>query len=289
MSLFCTMHVCICNSEESTVTKWCNLPEYLRQRQRRIHIIKAVLKCLEADHGVIVDFKEAIQIITEQLLDHHDKYVEYHITVQHNDPRVTDSNFLISEAMDFFHYRQYTKDVVDLLVQVTADVLGIEIYIYQNHNGNIKQLQYKGGPITKPVHLKFTHNDINPPGNHYDAIIKDDIISIYEDEHGANLHMLSAVASKQPKVTAKWKSTVENKQIFKSPASSSTVSNSQTINTQNDIELISNEQIFTTNAEDIKTCQQSNIQLSYTQCKCLKYPSIWLMSSYRNSTEDDCR
>ena len=127
------MHVCICSSEESTVTKWCNLPEHLRQRQRKIHIIrgdgfcftKAVLKCLEADHGVIVDFKEAIQIITEQLLDHHDKYVEYHTTVQHNDPRVTDSDLLLSEAMDFFQNRQYTKDVVDLLVQVTAVVLGI--------------------------------------------------------------------------------------------------------------------------------------------------------------------
>ena len=218
MSLFCSIHACIYSSEESTVTKWCNLPEYLRQRQRRIHIIrgdgfcfiKAVLKCLEADHGVIVDFKEAIQIITEQLLDHHDKYVEYHTTVQHNDPRVTDSDLLLSEAMDFFQDRQYTKDVVDLLVQVTADMLRIEIYIYQNHNGNIKQLQYKGGPITKPVHLKFTHNDRNPTGNHYDAIIKDEVISIDEDEHGANLHMLSAVASKQPKVTAKQKSTVEN-------------------------------------------------------------------------------
>ena len=105
--------------------------------------------------------------------------------------------------MDFFQDRLYTKDVVDLLVQVTADALGIEIYIYQNNNGNIKQLHYKGGPITKPVHLKFTHNDRNPAGNHYDAIMKDEVISINEDEHGANVHMLSTVASKQPKVTAK--------------------------------------------------------------------------------------
>ena len=91
------------------VTKWHNLLQYLRERQRKVHIIrgdgfcfiKSVLKCLEADHDVIVDFKEAIQIITEQLIEYL-MYIEYHTTVHHNDSRVTDSDLLLSEAMDFF-------------------------------------------------------------------------------------------------------------------------------------------------------------------------------------------
>ena len=61
--------------------------------------------------------------------------------------------------------------------------------------------------------MKFTHNDRNPAGHHYDAIIKDEVISIDGDEDGGNLSMLSAVASKQPKVKAKRKSTVENKYL----------------------------------------------------------------------------
>ena len=229
------------------------------RKTRKVHIIrrdgfcfiKAVLKCLKADHGVIVDYKEAIQIITEQLIDHHDKYVEYHTTVQHNDPRVTDSDLLLSEAMDFFQDRQYTKDVVDLLVQFTTDALCIDILIHQNHNRHLKILKYSGGPISKPVYMKFTRNDRNPAGNHYDAIIKDEVICL--DEEDGNLHMLSTIASMQSKLgTGKGKSAVENKQIFKSPTSTTTVSNPQTINSQIDIDLVSNEQIFSNKVHDIK-------------------------------------
>ena len=100
--------------------------------------------------------------------------------------------------MDFFQDRQYTKDVVDLLVHVTADALGIDILIHQNHNGHLKILKYSGGPISKPVYLKLIHNDRNPASNHYDAIIKDEVICL--DKEDENLHMLSTIASMQPKV-----------------------------------------------------------------------------------------
>ena len=165
--------------------------------------------------------------------------------------RVTDSDLLFSEAMDFFQDRQYTKDVVDLLVLITADALGIDILIHQNHNGHFKILKYSGGSMSKPVYLKFTHNNRNPAGNHYDAVIKDEVICL--DKEDGKLHMLSTVASVQPKVgTGKGKSTVENKQIFESPTSATTVSNSQNINSQIYIDLASNEQIFNNKVHDIK-------------------------------------
>ena len=39
---------------------------------------------------------------------------------------------------------EFNRDVIDLLVQVTAGVLGLEIFIYQKHNEKIKILNYSG-------------------------------------------------------------------------------------------------------------------------------------------------
>ena len=48
-----------------------------------------------------MEFKEVIQIITEQLIDCHDQYVAFHNAVMHSDPNVSSSDLLVTEAMDF--------------------------------------------------------------------------------------------------------------------------------------------------------------------------------------------
>ena len=84
--------------------------------------------------------------------------------------------------MDFFQNRKYNKDIANLLVTITADVLGLDLSIYQNNQGKIPILKYSGGLISKPIYLKFTHNDLNPVENHYDVIIKNQVIIENEDE-----------------------------------------------------------------------------------------------------------
>ena len=54
------------------------------------------------------------------------------------------------------------KDIVDILVTITADALGLDLYIYQNNQGKIQVLKYSGGPISKAIYLKFTHNEFEP-------------------------------------------------------------------------------------------------------------------------------
>ena len=98
-----------------------------------------------------MECKEVIQIITEQLIDHHDQYVAFHSVVAHSDPNVSNSDLLVTEAIDFFEDRQFNRDVVGLLVQVTAVALGLEIFIYHKHNEKIKILKYSGGTCCKPV------------------------------------------------------------------------------------------------------------------------------------------
>ena len=92
----------------------------------------------------------------------------------------TDS--FMSELMDFFESRDFTRGIVDLIMQIAADALGLNIYIYQENilpnrqNGmeesHTEIIKMSGGQICKDVYLKFTHNNINPQGNHYEPLLK---------------------------------------------------------------------------------------------------------------------
>ena len=76
--------------------------------------------------------------------------------------------------MDFFENREFNKDIVDILVKVTSDALGINIYIYQEETDKKRQRDYilhmrsMCSEELKEVHLKFTHNNLHSQGNHYD-------------------------------------------------------------------------------------------------------------------------
>ena len=63
-------------------------------------------------------------------------------------------DLLLNDAMNFFQNRNYHKDIVDLLVTITADVLGLDLYIYQNNQGKSKY-----GNILVDLYLnQFTSN-----------------------------------------------------------------------------------------------------------------------------------
>ena len=84
--------------------------------------------------------------------------------------------------MDFFDSRDFTQDVVDLIIHIAVDALGLNIYIYQentiqNPENGIKEscteiLKHSGGLLCKDVYLKFTHDNIHPQGNHYEPLLK---------------------------------------------------------------------------------------------------------------------
>ena len=52
---------------------------------------------------------------------------------------------LLNEAMDFFNSRNYNNDVVDFLVTITADALGLDLYIYiseqKRENSSFKEFR----------------------------------------------------------------------------------------------------------------------------------------------------
>ena len=103
---------------------------------------------------------------------------------------------LISDALDFFHNGQFLADVVDLIMQITVDVFNLELFIYQR-NGDLTQvLHFKHLESDRIVCVKFTHDNLYPGGNHYDAVVH-----IIESQ--MNLVLISDVASKMAKIPSK--------------------------------------------------------------------------------------
>ena len=234
----------IFSTEETLPTAWTNLQQHLGRRNRVVHrvsgsgfcFLNAVAKSLQADHDIKIQLSEAINIIVQHLLENHQNYVDFHTVSAKIHKLVTNSYMLLNEAIDFFNSRNYNNDVVDLLVTITADALGLDLYIYQNNRGKIQVLKYSGSPISKPVYLKFTHDDLKPIGNHYDSIIKNQVVILDEIQHEDNMRP----------------SHISNKQVFRRPTSSTKVCNKQEIYTTIGHSKVTNEQIFETHVENIE-------------------------------------
>ena len=92
----------------------------------------------------------------------------------------------IADVIDFFASHKYNTDIVDLLMQITTDALDLDLHIYQNNAGRVQVFNFISQNPKKVVHVKFTHDDQYPLGNHYDAItnVQPDI----------NIRLLSQVA-----------------------------------------------------------------------------------------------
>ena len=58
-----------------------------------------------------------------------------------------------------------------MIVKLASDALGINIYIFQNSDGQIPRVRSLGGLACQDVLVKFTHNPIHNLGNHYDTIL----------------------------------------------------------------------------------------------------------------------
>ena len=68
--------------------------------------------------------------------------------------------------------KAFDIDVVDLLIQITADALNLNIHIFQNNKGKTQQLEYSGRNCCNDVFVKFSHDPLFSGFNHYELIIK---------------------------------------------------------------------------------------------------------------------
>ena len=154
--------------------------------------LNSVPTCLLWDYGDTLTLDDCITKIVMHLCQNHRKYSAFHQT----SCTKYAADQLISDALDFFWNGQFLADVVNLIMQITADALVLELFIYQC-NANLTQvLWFKHPDSDRIVRVKFTSNNLYPGGNHYDAIV-----CILEPQ--MNLILISDVASKMAKIPSK--------------------------------------------------------------------------------------
>lgn len=136
-------------------------------------LIHAVLKGLLADHMIEIQLQEAIDLVVQTLVDHHARYSMFHVCARvKGSETLSAADALVNEVMDFFKDRDYTADVVDLLVKVISDALDLNLVIFQETDGKIHKLVVHGIDAQHTVYLKFTRSQMSSLGNHYDAVVR---------------------------------------------------------------------------------------------------------------------
>ena len=129
----------------------------------------SVVEVLRTNYGNIVTQEQLTQHIMKFLCLNYEKYTMYH-TQGEKDMEPTIVDMLLSDIIDFFANKNYNQNAVDVLMKIVADVLNIDLNIYQNNRGQIQVLNFAGDNSTRTVNVKFTHDNSNTAMNHYDAI-----------------------------------------------------------------------------------------------------------------------
>ena len=138
-------------------------------------LLKSILKCLEHDYGATLTIDDCIPKIVSHLCLNHCSYTAWHHTKMGD--YVADQ--LVLDALEFFRSAKCNVDVVDLLMQIAADVLNIHIFIYQKTEDKIEVMSFHGDkcsasefikPHDRVVRVLFMRGVISSGGNHYDTI-----------------------------------------------------------------------------------------------------------------------
>ena len=125
------------------------------------------MTCLLNDYSYVGTLFTLKERVTNPLIESADRYKHWHGAY---------ADRLVYEATQFFNDDNFNRDVVDLIVQTTADALNLKLNIYmRNPAGNIQLLVQESVQPKMAVHLKFSTASVCKPSytgaNHHDAVI----------------------------------------------------------------------------------------------------------------------
>ena len=155
---------------------WSNVDKVIHTMQRYpIHLkgdgfcsLYSIQEALSKDHNISLELPETRQLILDHLCHNTEKYLTFYMNIS-QDVLITLSDLLLEEIIGFFNKGNF---YTNLLVQICADALLLQIFIFQNSYGSIQMLQIPGSPFAKKIYLKFTHDNKYTAGNHYILLIK---------------------------------------------------------------------------------------------------------------------
>ena len=128
-------------------------------------LLNAVKDSLLHDYDNLVTLRKMKEEITKYLCERNEKFLQYH---------TGNANSMVNEVQEFFESGRFiTSEVCDFLVSVIAEVFNLTIHVYQRKtDGKIQVHSFSAENPEKEVHLKFTHNNTAPGGNHYDCVVR---------------------------------------------------------------------------------------------------------------------
>ena len=120
--------------------------------------LNSVVYCLQNDYNDSITLEELIRKIVSHMCLHYEDYTNFHTF---DESPLPPSDTLIEDALEFFKYGNYMSDIVDLLMQITADALRINLFIYQKLGENIQVLNFQHPLADRIVRVQFTHDNIH--------------------------------------------------------------------------------------------------------------------------------
>ena len=67
----------------------------------------------------------------------------------------------------------FVRDVVDIIIQVVVDALGLNVFIYQDNKGCLEVLKICERALCKDICVIFMHDNKHSIGNHYEPIVRE--------------------------------------------------------------------------------------------------------------------
>ena len=108
--------------------------------------LSSIVEAVDQDHKIPISVPQARQLILDFLLHNYDKYVDLFLCQMNPcQPAVSMSDALLSKMVQFFDDGLFNRNVINLLVQIAADALNVNIFIFQDNSGEIQLLNYRSG------------------------------------------------------------------------------------------------------------------------------------------------
>ena len=140
--------------------------------------IKALVHAMNTDLGFKLEDKDVEKHVLNIMYGNIKHYVQYHATPNNEEEHeyTPESNYhsMMQAAEKFFTDKsEYRSDIVDVIIAAAADVLKVNLCIFQQIGTLAVIIQQKCSleDTTNTVYLKYTRDPNGDRGSHYDAIV----------------------------------------------------------------------------------------------------------------------
>ena len=147
-----------------TNINWIDLDDHLRHFNMAVYpvagdgycYIRSIIKVLQIDYGRKFSIDEIIELVEENILDNLDYYAKWHPASKRE---------IVRDTSFFLRGRQYTIDVVDVIVAATADALRIQLKVFNKFGSKVNIISHTSPNFANcSVYVRLAYQ-------HYDAVV----------------------------------------------------------------------------------------------------------------------